>query len=327
MQLKAWWANRCGGNRRVRVAGTRPWSSRALATGLMLGATLVWFVPAGQTATAVLSPYSSFQAMSLADMATLQVKLTYVGPSDEMLSSVLFVSTTGTPSVSGFVPFRRSSVNYASDDHAPLQTFHATNAELKAVIDDVATLPAVTAGGVTQPAHVSFALYNSVGGAKVFESVTDLSQAVSLFAQLRTALAGNAVGLAILDEMACALATLDPARPTDRSTDVSVVLSSIRLDRKTGHFVGRATVQNTTGSSISGPVSLVFAHAASGYRLANRSGTTCGLSPAGQDYLNLTLPGGVLAPGSPVIVKLEFENPDRLLIRTAVSVLAGPGAR
>lgn len=327
MQLMARWESRTRGVRGVRVEAMRRHRARVAATGLMLGAALLACVPAARAATAVLSPYSTFQAMSLADMATLQVKLTYVGPSDEMLSSVLFVSTTGTPSVSGFVPFRRSSVNYAADDHAPLRTFNATTTELKAVIDNVATLPAITAGVVTQPAHVSFALYNSVGGAKVFESVANLSQAVALFAQLRTALANNAAGLAILDEMACALATLDPARPTNRSADVTVTLSSMRLNRKTGHFVGRATVQNTTGSAISGPVSLVFAHSASGYRLANRTSTTCGLSPAGQDYLNLTLPGGVLAPGSPVIVKLEFENPDRLLIRTGVSVLAGPGAR
>ncbi len=291
-------------------------------------AVLVSMLPAASLAAGTgqpLSPYSAFQSMTEGQLATLQVKLTYVGSHDEPLSSVLFTSMSNTPNIAAFTPFRRTNVNYSNDDQAAVQSFTATTTQLRAMIDSVGTLPSVTAGGVAAPMLMSFALYNSVNGPQVFEAILNQTQAVALFGELRNALRQNAAGLKQLDAFACVVDAMDPARPTDVTSQVSVSLSGFRLDRKSGLFVSRATVLNTGGSSVAGPVTLVFQYGAPGFRLANGTGTTCALTPTGQDYLNLSV--GSLAPGVPVTVKLQFEDVDRLVIHTSVLVFAGPGAR
>jgi hypothetical protein len=304
-----------------RGAGFRSWP-------VLVAAWIALFVawsPAPLAAQA-LSPYSDFQAMTPGDLATLQIKLTYVGPTDEPVASVMIVAPGNPPSIAGFVPFRRPAIEYANEEDVAIRSFTASTSELEAIIDQVGLEPQITAGAVTQPARVSFALYNSAGGERVFESVTDQTQAAALFARLRAALAQNPAGLAVLDGLACVVQTMDPATPTEVTSSVSATLSGFRRDHAADRFVTRARVVNNTGSPIAGPVTLVLRYAGSGYRLTNGTGTTCALSPLGADYVTLDLPGG-LQPGVPVNVKLEFVNPDRLAIRLSVAVFAGTGAR
>jgi hypothetical protein len=271
------------------------------------------------------SPYSDFQAMSLEQLKTLQVKLTYVGIQNKGLPSIAGTSTFNTLNLSLFVPFRRSNINYSNDD-SRVNTFTTTPEELKAIIDNVATLPNITAGGVATQPFLSFALLNTNPNTKAFEAVVNSADAADLFAKLRLALQGNKTGLRRLSDMACPLNLLESGRPTDVSSMVSVSFAGVRLNRTTGRYVGTATVKNTSAGSIAGPISLVLDFVGS-VKLLNADGTTCGTSPQGRRFINLPLSGNSLSPGNSVQVNLEYESPDLQSIKPTSKVLAGPGAR
>src|SRR6266849_2458712 len=139
--------------------------SIARLTAIVAATTFITLVWMPRAEPQVFSPYSDFQGMSLQQLQTLQVKLTYVGAQLEPISTVAFTSPFNTLDLTQFVPFRRPGINYSNDDSG-VQTFTATPEELKAVIDNVATLPNITAGGVASDPLISFALFNSAGGNK-----------------------------------------------------------------------------------------------------------------------------------------------------------------
>jgi hypothetical protein len=271
------------------------------------------------------STYSDFQAMSLEQLKTLQVKLTYVGAQLEPISTVAFTSSFNTLELAKFVPFRRPGIHYGNDNSG-VQTFAATPEELKAIIDNVGTLPNITAGGVASDPFLSFALFNSAGSDKAFEAVLNQADALSLFDKLRLALQNNKIGSRIVAEMACPLDLIGTGRPTDVTTNVTIIISGTRLNRNTGRFVSTATVKNTSTTSILGPISLVLGFQGN-VSLFNSDGHTCGITPVGQDFINLALPGGVLPANGSVQVVLEFNSPDKESIKPTTKVLAGPGAR
>lgn len=271
------------------------------------------------------STYSDFQTMSLEQLKTLQVKLTYVGAQLEPISTVAFTSSFNTLDLAKFVPFRRPGIHYGNDNSG-VQTFAATPEELKAIIDNVGTLPNITAGGVASDPFLSFALFNSAGGDKAFEAVLNQADALSLFDKLRLALQNNKIGSQKVAEMACPLDLLGAARPTDVTASVAITISGTRLNRNTGRFVSTATVKNISAAGIVGPISLVLGLKGN-VSLFNSDGHTCGISPVGQDFINLTLLGGALPVNGSVQVVLEFNNPDGESIKPTTKVFAGPGAR
>lgn len=273
----------------------------------------------------VFSPYSDFQTMSLDELKTLQVKLTYVGIQTRPISSLAFTSPFHALNLAAFVPFRRPGIEYSNDD-IKVRTFTASPEELKAIIDNVAVLPNVIAGGVAQNPYLSFALLNTSNGTKSFEAVVSKADSLDLFGQLRLALQSNKTGLRMLSEIACPLDLLEPERPVDVSANVDVTISGVRLNRTTGRFVGTATVTNASGQSLPGSVSLVL-DPVGNVRLFNADGTTCGTNPVGRGFINLPLIDNELPPGASVQVTLDFENPDREPVNTTTKVLAGPGAR
>jgi hypothetical protein len=272
------------------------------------------------------TPYSEFQAMTLNQLNTLQVKLTFVGAQEGPIPTVAFTSPANVLDLSKFVPFRRPDISYANDEIA-VKSFTASTTELKAVIDDAGMIPAVVAGGEAADTYVSFALCNTVAtSVKVFEVVLSHDDTVVLFQALRKALATNAEGLRIVNEMGCFIAAREPGVPTDVSAIAPVSLSGVRLDRATGRFVTTASVKNTSASVITGPVSLVLIFPGT-VKLFNASGLTCGTSPVGRDFIDFPLVGNVLPADGTAQVKLEFTNPDSEPISPTTKVLAGPGSR
>lgn len=296
--------------------------NRSYGFGATLMAVCI-FLQAHYAAAQGLSPYTVFQAMSLEELKTLQVKLTYVGPQQDITPSVGFTSTFNKLDLNLFVAFRRPGLNYNNDDLA-VQTFTASPAELQALIQHVGTLPNVVSGGVSGEV-LSFALLNTSGGTKAFEAVLGKSDSIDLLAKLRLALATNKTGLRRLSELACPLALLEPTRPTDVLSQVSVTMSGVRLNRTTGRYVGSATVRNNA-SDLLGPVSLVLDLSGS-VILSNADGTTCGTEPVGRAFINLPLTNNTLPAGASVMIGLEFENPNNEPVQATAKVLAGPGAR
>lgn len=268
------------------------------------------------------SPYADFQAMTLQQLATLQVKLTFVGSQQRALQSMAFTSSSNTLDLDLFVPFQRPGITYFNDT-VKVEPFSASPEELEAVIDNVGTLPNVTAGVVAANVYISFALFNSQPSEKAFEAILNESDAAALFDQLRLSLANNKDSLRNVSEMACPIGLLETERPTDVSANITVVLKGVRLDRSTGRFVGTAEVTNSSAGALVAPVSLVV-DLEGNVRLANADGITCGTSPVGREFIDLPASVG---PGATTEITLEFDNPDLEEIKVTTKVLSGPGAR
>ena len=182
------------------------------------------------------SPYSDFQAMSVADMDSLRIKLTYGGPQDA-IQLTLVLTRAGTPvEITGFTPFRRSDFDYSNDD-GPVGTSEASRQELKATIDSVGTLPRVTAGGVDSNGYVSFAMLSTAGGgAKVFEAIVNDTTGAELFGKILSALKNNTAATRDVRRFGCDAGMLLKELPTNVENQVAVTFSGLRADRnaKTG---------------------------------------------------------------------------------------------
>jgi hypothetical protein len=305
---------------------TSNWRSGARWVGIATACVTILMSSTSEMRGQPFAPYSEFQAMSLEQLKTLQVKLTHVGPQKDVVSTIAFASSLNVIDLTLFIPFRRPGISYANDDLS-VHTFTATQAQLKAVIDNVGTLPNVTAGGVAPNPYLSYGLLNTAGGIKAFEAVLNLADTSALMAQLRSALKANATGLRFLAETSCALGILEAARPTDVSSRVKVSIGGVRLNRTTGRYVAPATIQNTSATGIGSPISLVLLTLAGGLELFNRDGATCGTEPIGRPFINVPVPVSGLAPGAQASVNMEFDNPDRVPVALTTKVLAGPGAR
>jgi len=290
----------------------------ALAVVVLLALAVSTERAAAQTYT----PYSVFAAMSVGDMATLEVKLTWLGPQEKGVPTRLFTAS-GTGNLALFIPFERPGFDYLNDDSGAIES-SASNVRLKALIDSVATLPNVTDGGIDSSGVLSFALLNTVGGTKCFESIVDAANGTALFARMHAALAG-APAVRRADEMACEIEMTGAVAPPDVTGSVTARLSGVRLDRASGHFAAKLKVTNTSGSSLPAPISVVLDFE-SNAKLLGDSGSTCRIGPPGRPYLDV-LSTGSLAPGASLEVVIQIENPDLDPVKVVPTVFAGAGAR
>jgi len=289
-------------------------------------ALLVGFMALNQLVEAQpLSPYSDFQQLSVGQMTTVQLKLTYVGSQKDVIHSTGLFVGGGPFSAAIFVPFRRPGISYDNDDVA-LHTAPVSAQEMKAIIDAVGTLPAVTAGLVAIPELISFALSNSSPSAKVFEAILDKNQAAAVFEKLRTALVANKKALQEVAGIACPLVILEPGNPVDVTSSVQIVLSGFRLNRATNRYVGTVSAKNNGLTPLNGPVTLVFEFPGA-IRMFNLDGTTCGITPGGREFLNIVATGASFAPAATIQSNVELVNPNAEPIKAPTTVYAGPGAR
>lgn len=293
---------------------------RALPTALAVlsVAALVQFASPPHVAAQNCSPYSNFQSMTDPQLATLQAKLVYVGVSNGLMSSLVFTAQGHTPDLTLFDLCNQEGFS----DSAPT-TFSAGVAELRAVLNNVGTLPAVTAGGVAADPFLAFSLANSQPAKAAFEVILDSSAAADLFIQLRKSLASNKVGTLALSKMGCSLGLNEPGQPTDVSAGFGITMSGVRLKRSTNTFVGTLTVTNNSGSTPSAPLSVVF-DLPINVTIVNPDGITCTTALPGRGFINLS---SIPAPGASVSLPLEFNNPDLETLTLQTTVFAGPGAR
>src|SRR5262245_54096420 len=177
-----------------------------------------------------LSPYSDFQAMSLADLGKLQVKLTYVGNQNAGLGTILFGAPGNVLNAGLFIPFRRAEQAYANDDVGQIK-FTASVQELKAMIDSVAVVTDVTDGDVDPGGIVSFSLLSTAGDTtKVFEAIVNSTSGSELFAQMLAALKTNATAVSTLRPFGCGAAILPAAPPADVQAQLQVKAGGFRAD-------------------------------------------------------------------------------------------------
>ena len=110
----------------------------------------------------------------------------------------------------------------------------------------------------------------------------------------------------------------------DVTGSIAITYGGFTMNPLTGRFFQTVTLRNNSTGTITGPISLVLDQLSSNATLANATGTTLEIAPAGSPYVNANVN---LAPGQSVNVSLQFTNPSRAAITYLARVLAGPGAR
>ncbi len=268
-------------------------------------------------------PYSQFQALTASQLLDLNLKITYVG---SQLAPVQTRMLQARPSgrAAQFAALRRPALSYGNDTLA-VNISYVTVGEFDALLDSVATLPGVIDGGVDAGGFLSFALRDTAGGTRGFESVLDAANARAFFARMRGALEANSLARRSLDAMACELDVLSLSAPTNVTASVQVAMSGVHLVRASGRFAGRVRITNTGGVMLAAPLTLAVATVPN-VRLYGEYGRTCRVSPSGASYLVLGVGSG-LAPGASIERWLEFENPDLDAIGATFYVHSGNGSR
>jgi hypothetical protein len=159
----------------------------ALGFRLLLSAIMVVLITCNHDSKPERVTYSYFQSMSLEELKTLQVKLTFVGEQNKILYTVVITSTFNESDLSVFVPLRLSGIHYGNDDIA-VKTYKASPSELSAMIQNISSLTVVTSGGVSTDAFLSFAM---ASGHRVFETILNPGDTGDIFEQIYFALQAN----------------------------------------------------------------------------------------------------------------------------------------
>ncbi len=115
------------------------------------------------------SPYSHFQGLSPAQLQTLQVKLSYVGPSNKPA----WTAGLGLTDISKFVPFEKADLIYGGDEF-DLQSCPASTDELSRLLTSAGQMADVAGAAYAPLPFLSFMLVQSDGtGDNGFEAVLD----------------------------------------------------------------------------------------------------------------------------------------------------------
>jgi hypothetical protein len=292
----------------------------------MILATATMFMNVGDSAAQTTCVgFSAFASLTAQQFTTLQMRLSPVaGLTDKIPPALAFTYFSNTLDPSKFVACEASGVSYGSDGVNPL-TFAASTSELQAVITNLATIPAVTAGGVSPTPWYSFEMYESQPHPIGFEVVLDQTSAGLVFTALFNSFPNQPQALKAINIMACGTGFLPPGTPANVSASVAVALQGVRLNRATGTYVGNLQVTNNSGGPLSTPLSIVLDVSGHAVFLANPDGITCATSPVGRGFVNVVSPP---AAGTSVNIPVAFLNPDVEPIKfNQVIVLSGPGSR
>jgi hypothetical protein len=273
------------------------------------------------------SPFSDFQSLSAPELASLQAKITYLGPLDYPIESLAFTSTQGSIDLAAFIPYRRSGWEdqYGMDDYGAI-AFQISADLLQAMIDSVATLPGVTDGGIDSSGYVSFALLKTVGSTKAFEAIVDQSNGRVLMKAIENAFSSDANAVRLTAERACDMSLTYNDPPTDVTSRVNIHSSGFRRVQGTDNYVATMRITNTSETMIPAPMTLLPRIKGMAVELLGESGFACRIRYGGA-FLDLPVGASGLAPEAFVEVILRVNNPNNQRFDMSPSVFAGPGTR
>jgi len=105
---------------------------------------------------------------------------------------------------------------------------------------------------------------------------------------------------------------------------LNIVPGGFRRNPVTGQYIQTVTLTNTSGTAVTGPVSLALSNLSAGVTALNTDGLTACSIPAGVPFVDSGLcPGGTLAPGQSLSVSLAFSNPGNKAISYTAAALGG----
>ncbi len=111
------------------------------------------------------------------------------------------------------------------------------------------------------------------------------------------------------------------------TASVAITRSGFRLNNATKRWVQTVSVRNTSGSPITGPLSLAIDGLSANAALAAQAGSTACGTPLNSPFVNVNVTGGTLAAGASAAITLEFLNPTNQAIVYVTRILAGEGTR
>ena len=118
---------------------------------------------------------------------------------------------------------------------------------------------------------------------------------------------------------------LNPTAATNVTSQVKVRVESTSLN--TTLIKQQIKIINRGASALTGPLSLVVDNLNKRFSLSNATGTTSLTTPRASFYINVSLPGGTLAPGASTTAKLKFAVLKHKTPTWTPRVLAGAGTR
>jgi hypothetical protein len=250
--------------------------------------------------------YSHFQGMSPAQLAALQVQLTYLGNPRRSFPSVA-LSVSGNPPDSALKIAHRPGFDYGQA--SGLVVCVVSSQELGALIDSVATLPDVTAGDVDSLGQFSFAMVDTADTtAHAFEAIVNETSGLELIDRMRSVLKGNPRAAEILAKIACGLRAVPRDQAGDVSGAVMVTFRGFAHDPRKRQVSCVARVMNRSKEPLPAPLILALDTKPGTVRLVDADGYMCHVFHSGCPYVLLPVEGA-LAPGVAVERPLIFDNP------------------
>ncbi len=273
--------------------------------------------------------FKDFFEMPLKELENVQVKLTYLGPQQESIPSILLAASAEILDMEKFSSFQRSGLSYAND-HLNPQSLLVAPEKLKALISNLSSTPEIVGERVIDLPYVSVSFLKSDSTEdKFFEAILDQLTASKLFVLLRRALPADQEARNLLQSWGCGLGLLPAAPASEVTNKVKITRSGIRLNPDTGYFEQTVTLKNTSYEPLPGPISLVVNFKRS-LRLHNADGTTCLVTPAGREFIDIPLPSGRYGsffPDEELEVTLQFEAGQGDPIDYSTQVVSASGER
>jgi hypothetical protein len=109
------------------------------------------------------------------------------------------------------------------------------------------------------------------------------------------------------------------------TSQVSLRLGGLVFDRATRRYTQVATLANSSGGLLPGPISLVFDGLPAGVTVSGMTNVTVNQLPAGSPYIDVLATD--FAAGALMTLNLRFDDPFNTAIRYVPRVLAGAGTR
>ena len=227
------------------------------------------------------------------------------------LGSAIALETFATPPTSIF----RNDVTLAGDTYASSYTITARPSPLGAGSFAVADPDFIAAASGDYRLGSGSPLIDRGDSAPINAYIAAGGAATDLAGQPR--IAGAAVDVGAFEAAAAGV--------TDITSQVSLRLGGLVFDRATRRYAQVATITNSSGGQLSGPISLVFDSLPAGVTVAGMTNVTVNQLPAGSPYIDVL--AADFAPGMLLTMNLHFDDPFNSAIRYVARVLGGAGPR
>ena len=286
---------------------------------------------------------AALDELAVGGMDRAQLKLTYLGPQDRPIPTIVVTISGRDVDWPAFAPWR--SAEHGNDrlfeeyqGHKP--SFSVSPEEMRTAMLGLSRVHREMSTAEAAPFLSCTVTLGESGAVQRTEVRLNDRAAKEWFVLLRGAFradpkdiqliegSANLNAMQTLQSWGCGLGLLPsdiPARDVTAQTRVAV--GGMRRNATLQRFENTVTLTNTSNQAIKAPIALVVVPAVLNISLVNAQGTTCVTRPSGLSFINLSMAAAALEPGESVEQILVFGHGEGEPIRFTTKVLAGPGER